>query len=107
MNSQPSDDPRHPSREGRTWTEELEVIGSDLVGRIKELVAEGNVRRLIIESENGHVLIEVPLTAGVAVGGAVTLVAPVLAALGAAAALLARVKIRVVRSEPPDEEPPT
>jgi uncharacterized protein DUF4342 len=48
-------------------------------------------------------LLEVPLTAGVVVGGAFTLLAPVLAALGAMAALLARVKVEIVRSEQKDE----
>jgi hypothetical protein len=83
----------------RTWVEEIEVAGSELVGRIKELIAEGNVRRLIIKKPNGELLIEIPLTAGVVVGGVVTIVAPVLAALGAMAALLVRVKVEVERVE--------
>ncbi len=52
-----------------------------MVGRTKELIEEGNVRRVIIRNQEDEVLLEVPLTAGVAVGGVVTLVAPVLAAL--------------------------
>jgi Domain of unknown function (DUF4342) len=60
---------------------------------------EGNVRRLIIRNQDDEVLLEVPLTAGVAVGGAVTIVAPVLAALGALAALLTHVKVEVVRAK--------
>jgi hypothetical protein len=83
----------------RTWVEEIEVAGSELVGRIKELIAEGNIRRLIIKKPNGELLIEIPLTAGVVVGGVVTIVAPVLAALGAMAALLVRVKVEVERVE--------
>jgi hypothetical protein len=51
-------------------------------------------------------MLEVPLTAGVVVGGAFTLIAPVLAALGAMAALLARVKVEIVRTERKAEEPP-
>jgi hypothetical protein len=69
-----------------------------LVGRTKELLEEGNVRRLIIRNREDEVLLEVPLTAGVAVGGVVTLVAPVLAALGALAALLTHVKVEIVRT---------
>jgi hypothetical protein len=46
------------------------------------------------------VLLEVPLTTGVAVGGVVTLIAPVLAALGAMAALLTHVKVEIVRAKP-------
>ena len=59
------------------------VTGNELVDRIKTLVAEGNVRRLIIRKPDGQSLLEIPLTAGVAVGGVVTIMAPVLAALGA------------------------
>lgn len=96
--------PKDPQEPERTWTEEVVVAGSELVERIKKLVAEGNVRRLIIRKPNGESLLEIPLTAGVAVGGVVTILAPVLAALGALAALLAEVKVEVVRSDrPPDE----
>ena len=65
----------------------------------KELVEEGNVCRLMIRNKEDEVLLEVPLTAGVAVGGAARLVAPVLAALGALAALLTHVKVEVVRTK--------
>lgn len=80
-----------------TWIEEIEIAGSELIGRIKEVIAEGNVRRLIVKKPNGDLLLEVPLTAGVAVGGVFTIAAPVIAALGAMAGLLARVKIEIVR----------
>jgi diacylglycerol kinase family enzyme len=88
----------------RTWTENIEIAGSELVDRTKELIAQGNVRRLIIRNQDGEKLLEVPLTAGVAVGGALTLLAPVLAALGAMAALLTRVKVEIVRTERKPEE---
>ena len=91
-------------KEERTWTEEVEIDGGELVDRVKELIEEGNVRRLIIRKPNDEILLEVPLTTGVAVGGVVTLFAPVLAALGAMAALLARVKIQIVRTTGEDEE---
>ncbi len=81
----------------QTWTEEFEIDAGQLVDRVKELIGEGKVRRLIIRKADDEILFEVPLTAGVAVGGAVTLFAPVLAGLGAMAALLAKVKIQVVR----------
>lgn len=90
---------RKSAKEERTWIEEIEIAGSELVGRVKELIAEGNVRRLIIKKPNDDLLLEIPLTAGVAVGGVVTIMAPVLAALGAMAALLAKVKVQVVRVE--------
>jgi len=80
-----------------TWTEEIEVNARDIIEKIKELIQEGNVRRLIIKKENGDLLLEVPLTTGVVAGGIVTLVAPILAALGAMAALLTKVKFEIVR----------
>lgn len=80
------------------------MAGSELVERTKELIEEGNVRRLIIRAQDEKVLLEVPLTAGVAVGGVVTIVAPVLAALGAMAALLARVKVEIVRTRGEGQE---
>ena len=91
-------------KEKRSWTEEIEITANELVDRVKELIEEGNVRRLIIRKGDGDVLLEVPLTAGVAVGGAVTLIAPVLAALGAMAALLVKVRVEIVRSDEVDDE---
>ena len=99
MGEQPGQLARTSERDEHTWTEQIEVAGSELVDRTKELISEGNVRRLIIYNSDDEKLMEVPLTAGVVVGGAFTLLAPVLAALGAMAALLARVKIEVVRTE--------
>jgi hypothetical protein len=90
--------------EEQTWTEEIEITGSQLVDRVKELVGEGNVRRLIIRTSDDKTLLEIPLTAGVAVGSVVTLITPVLAALGALAALLANVKLQIVRLNTEDEE---
>jgi hypothetical protein len=83
----------------RTWIEEIEMAGSQLVERVKELIDEGNVRRVIIRTSDDRLLLEVPLTAGAVVGGVLTVFAPVLAALGALAALLARVKVQIVRTE--------
>jgi hypothetical protein len=90
------------AKEKRTFIEEFKVAGRDLVDRVEELIEQGNVRRLIILNREGRPLLEIPLTAGVVAGGAVTLAHPVLAAVGAMAALLADVTIKVVRVE--DEE---
>ena len=90
--------------EETTWTEEVEISGSEVVDRVKELIAEGNVRRLIIRNSDGKQLLEIPLTAGVAVGGVVTIFALPLAIVGAAAALLANVKLQIVRTQGEDEE---
>jgi Domain of unknown function (DUF4342) len=97
MSEQPGGMDRATEQDEHTFTEQIEIAASDLVDRTKELIEEGNVRRIIIRNEEDEVLMEVPLTAGVVVGGAVTIVAPVLAALGALAALLTHVKIEVVR----------
>lgn len=79
--------------EKTTHTETIEVAGDDLVAKIKEIVHEGNVRRIIIKNEEGEQLIEVPLTIGVV--GALLL--PALAAIGAVAALVAKCTIEVER----------
>ena len=99
-------EPQKPKNQ-RDWVEEMEVAGHELVDRVKSLVAEGNVRRLIIRNANGEVLIEVPLTPAVVVGGVATIINPVLAALGALAALIARLKIEIVRVETIDEDADT
>lgn len=85
-------------KRGTRWTEETEIAAGDLVAAVKKLVREGNVRRLIIKNTKDQRLLEIPLTAGVAIGGTLVLLAPVLAALGALAALLSKVKIVIVRS---------
>ena len=88
----------------RTFTEEIKVAGRELVKRVKKLVAEGNVRRLIIRKADGTRLLEIPLTAGAAVGGVVAIIQPVLAALGVLAMLLAEFKVEVVRVKDEGEE---
>ena len=75
--------------------EEFKLEGSQVVEKIKELIHEGNVRRIIIENEEGRTLIEIPLTIGVV--GALLL--PVLAAVGAIAAVVTNCTIRVQRKE--------
>ncbi len=71
--------------------EEFKIDGDKMVAKIKELVHEGNIRRVIIKSEDGKSLLEIPLTIGVA--GAVLL--PIWVALGAIAALAAKYTIVV------------
>ncbi len=79
--------------EKATHTETIEVTGDDLVAKIKEIVHEGNVRRIVIKDEEGKQVIEIPLTVGVV--GALLL--PTLAAAGAVAALLSKCTIEVER----------
>jgi len=82
---------------GNYYIEEIELAVDGLNERIKELIREGNVRRLIIRKDNGDKLIEIPLTAGVAVGSVIALIWPVIAAAAAVTGLLTRIKIQVVR----------
>ena len=86
--------------EENTRREEFEFSGDKLVSQIKELINEGNIRRIIIKSEEGRALIDIPLTVGI-LG---TLVAPQLAALGAIAALVTRGTIVVEKTEGSSEK---
>jgi hypothetical protein len=76
-------------------TEEFHVTGDELLAKARELVHEGNIRRLIIRNEVGHTLIEIPLTFGL-VGAALL---PVWAAVGAIAALATDCSIVVERRD--------
>ncbi len=92
----------------RTWTEEIEIAGGQLIERVKALIAEGNVREVRVKAAGGKVIFEMPLTVGVLAGGAVAIAAPWLAVLGAIAALVTRVKLEVVREgdgEPAPKKP--
>ena len=75
-------------------TQEFKLNGESLVSKLKELVHEGDIRRITIKNEEGHTLIEIPMTLGVV--GALLL--PVWAAIGAIAALAASLTIIVERT---------
>ncbi|MBI4731707.1 MAG: DUF4342 domain-containing protein [Chloroflexi bacterium] len=72
-------------------TEEFHVNGEELLAKVKEIIHEGNIRRVIIKDKDGKVLIEFPLTFGV-VG---FVLAPTLAAVGAIAALITEATVVV------------
>jgi hypothetical protein len=78
----------------KTHYEEFKVQAKDLVEKVHSLVREGNIRRIIIKDEKGNTFIEIPLTVGVVTALAV----PVLAGLGAIAALVANFTIGVERT---------
>ena len=80
-------------------TEVFKVSADETVAKVKEIVAEGNVRRIIIQNEDGKTLIEFPLTIGVAAAAGVLLLAPLLAALGVLAAIVTDLTIVVEREE--------
>ena len=75
--------------------EEFKVNGDELLKKVKELIADGNARRIIIKNENGHTLVEIPLMIG-AIGA---LFAPILAAVGAIAALVSHCTIVVIKKD--------
>jgi hypothetical protein len=75
-------------------TEEFRVNGEELISKIKQLIHEGNIRRIIIKDKDGKILIEFPLTLGV-VG---LVLAPTLAAVGAIAALVGEATVVVEKS---------
>ena len=78
-------------------SEEFQFDGDMLISKIKELLHEGNVQRVIIKNEEGRTLLDLPLTVGV-VG---VLLAPQLAAIGAIAALVTHGTMVIERTEPP------
>ena len=77
--------------EEKTYTEEFQVNGEELLAKVKELVHEGNIRRVVIRNQDGHTLIDIPLTFSVVD----VLLVPQLAAIGAIAALLGKGTILV------------
>jgi hypothetical protein len=81
--------------ESKVHTEEFSVNGDEILAKVKELIREGNIRRVIIKDKTGRILVEFPLTLGV-VGAAL---APVLVAVGAVAALLSEATIVVEKVE--------
>ena len=88
------------SESEETWVEEFQLKGEEVVAKVKEIVHEGNVRRIIVDDADGKTLLEIPLTVGVV--GALLL--PPLAALGAVAAVLTDCTIRVIRQDPEEAE---
>ena len=91
----PEEDPQESGR-----TEKYKVAGEKLLSKVKELLKEGNVRRITIKNDDDKTLIEIPLTFGV-VGAAIF---PVWAAVGAIAALVTDCSIEVERIDSEDEE---
>lgn len=75
--------------------EQFKVAGKDLADKIRELIHEGNVRRIIIKDEHGHTFMEIPVT--VAAIGAIA--APILAAVGAIAAFVSKCDVVVERAD--------
>jgi Domain of unknown function (DUF4342) len=84
--------------ESTSRSEEFQFSGDSLLAKIKEIVHEGNIRRIIIKNEDGRALLDIPLTVGV-VG---TLIAPQLAAIGAFASLVMKGSIVIEKEAQPE-----
>lgn len=84
----------------RDQWDEYQVKGEELLAKIKELVHEGNIRRIVIDNDEGRTILEIPVTLGVV--GALLL--PMAAAIGAVAAVVTECTIRVERVDGADEE---
>lgn len=80
----------------RTTRKTMRLRGAALVDKVRELIHEGNVRRIVIKNESGQTVMEIPMTAGVIAAVA----APVVTAVGAIAALARDWKIEVEHTEP-------
>jgi len=83
----------NPKAKKQESKEQFKVSGEEILKKVKELIKEGNIRRIIIKNEKGKIIMEIPVS--FAVVGAVF--APILAAVGALAALLSKATIEVER----------
>jgi hypothetical protein len=82
-------------KEERSRIEEFRLTGGEILNKVKEIIQQGNARRIILKDEQGKTFLEIPLTVGVV--GAI--VAPILAAVGAIAALASNLTIIVVKTD--------
>jgi Domain of unknown function (DUF4342) len=85
--------------EEKVSVEEFTISGDALVAKVKELVHEGNIRRIIIKNEEGRILIEIPLTVGVVGGVLSAALFPVIAAVGVIGAMVAHLTIVIEKKE--------
>lgn len=95
MTEEKKKESRKEKKEGKTKKEEFKLTGGEILDKVKELIHEGNIRRITIKDESGKTIIEIPLTLGV-VGAALL---PHLAAIGAIAALVSKMTIVVEKVE--------
>ncbi len=79
--------------------EEFSINGDSLVAKVRELLHQGNIRRIIVKNEDGRILIEIPLTVGVVGGALAAALFPVLAALGVIGAMVAHLTLVVERKQ--------
>lgn len=88
-----------PDQEPKVSVEEFSISGDTLTAKVKELLHQGNIRRITLKNEEGHILIEIPLTIGV-VGGVVSAALfPVVAAVSVIGAMVAHLTITIERRD--------
>jgi len=86
----------------KSWTEDLKISGENLLSEIERLIHEGNVNHIVIKNQEGHILVEFPVTVGI-IG---FVLVPILAAVAAIATYAAQFQVVVTRTEPPSAPPP-
>jgi len=91
------DNMNNTSNNGQPHKEEFRISSDDLMAKFKELVNEGNVRKVSIRTDDGRTIFELPLNIGVAGAAATIILAPALAAIGVIAALVTHVTVAVER----------
>ena len=79
------------------------VKGNELTAFIKRMINKGNVRRIIIKKSSGKKVLEIPLSAGVGLGGLFLVMAPVILAISSVAAWFAKYRIEVIHADDADE----
>ena len=90
------------SESKKTFTEELKGTASEIINQVKKIIKEGNARRLLIKDNNGKVLFQTQLTAGIAGTALITAMAPIVSAISMFALFMNDVKI-IVEKYPNDE----
>jgi hypothetical protein len=88
----------------QTIFEEIHINSKDLLKRVKKLIKEGNIRRLIIKNKKGDILLEMPLTMGAASIGGMMILTPYLAAISFIALMATEATILVERDKNADEK---
>jgi Domain of unknown function (DUF4342) len=91
--------PSEVKTDEKIGVEEFTINGDALVAKIKELIHQGNIRRIILKNEEGRTLIEIPLTVGVVGGVLSAALFPVMAAVGAIGAMVAHLTIVLEKRE--------
>ncbi len=90
---------KNPQTDGKSRVEEFSINGDALVAKVKELLHEGNIRRIIIKHSEGQTLIEIPLTVGVVGGVLSAALFPVITAVAVIGSMVAHLTIVVEKED--------